>query len=99
PAPGATELGLSGGRDARFGGKQSRAEGSAGRVVFVRSRSVSGIRRRARIYAEAAAPRGQLRSCLSPAAHREADRPDDLPDAHRRASQGDSTARLGAVTG
>jgi hypothetical protein len=37
PEPGAAELRLSGGRDARFGGKQSRAEGPAGRVVFVQS--------------------------------------------------------------
>jgi hypothetical protein len=38
-APGATQLGLSGVRDARFGGKQKRAEGPAGRVVFVLSMS------------------------------------------------------------
>lgn len=38
PAPGATQLGLSGVRDARFGGMQKRVEGPAGRVVFVQSR-------------------------------------------------------------
>src|ERR1019366_8810068 len=37
PAPGATELGLSGGRDARIGGKELRAEGQAGRLVFVQT--------------------------------------------------------------
>jgi hypothetical protein len=35
PAPGATQLALSGVRDARFAGKQKRAEVPAGRVVFI----------------------------------------------------------------
>jgi hypothetical protein len=52
PAPDATQLGLYGGRDARFGGKQSRAERQARQVVFVQSGHANKAAARARLSRE-----------------------------------------------